>query len=47
MLEKIRNKFQSSAKFTSQVMGLQMCAIGISYKTPFRKAGHIYRQMRA
>ena len=35
MLEvKIRTKFQSSAKFTSQVMGLQVCATGISYR-PF------------
>ena len=23
-------------------MGFQMCVIGISYKTPFRRAGHIY-----
>ena len=38
----IRTKFQSSTKFTSQVTDFQICAIGISYKTPFRRAGHIY-----
>ena len=26
---------------TSQVMGFQICAIWISYKSPFYKAGHI------
>ena len=33
-------KFQSGSKFKSQVMGFQICAIGISYTTPFRRAGH-------
>ena len=37
-----RAKFQSSAKFTSQGMGFQICAIGISYETLFRRAGHNY-----
>jgi len=31
----IMTKFQSCAEFTSQAMGFQICAIGISYKTLF------------
>ena len=37
----IRTKFQSSAKFTSLGMGFQICAIEISSKTVFFRAGHI------
>ena len=36
----IMTKFQSGSKFKSQVMGFQICAIGISYKTPFCRASH-------
>ena len=37
----IRAKFQSNAIFTSQIMGFQICANGINYKTPFCRASHI------
>ena len=39
---RVWTKFQDSTKFTSQVMGFQICAIGISYKNPFHRAGHIF-----
>ena len=40
MLGYIRTKFKSSAKFTSQLIGFQICVIGISYKTPFCRESH-------
>ena len=44
MLGHNKARFQSSATFTSQlrVTGFQICAIGISYKTPLHRASHIY-----
>ena len=40
------SSFKSSAKLKSSVTGLQICAIGISYKAPFHRANHLLKSIK-